>query len=186
DCGKQVYLGGFDTAYMAARAYDKVAIRFRGAGADINFNLSDYVDDLKQMGNLTKEEFVHILRQQCTAFSRASSKYRGVTLHKSGRWESRMVQIHGKKASAQTSKKRNAMEAVNIFDKYSLCRNELHATKNESVEQNLDLSLGLSSPIVGCTLVAKDNKKNPVLGINCNPNTHVGSHGKKVRHMKTT
>lgn len=51
DCGKQVYLGGFDTAHAAARAYDRAAIKFRGLEADINFNLSDYEDDLKQMRN---------------------------------------------------------------------------------------------------------------------------------------
>jgi hypothetical protein len=32
------------------RAYDRAAIKFRGVDADINFNLSDYEDDLKQVG----------------------------------------------------------------------------------------------------------------------------------------
>ncbi|XP_073274493.1 floral homeotic protein APETALA 2-like isoform X2 [Primulina huaijiensis] len=49
------------------------------------------------MKNLTKEEFVHILRRQSTGFCRGSSKYRGVTLHKCGRWEARMGQFLGKK-----------------------------------------------------------------------------------------
>lgn len=109
------------------RAYDRAAIRFRGLDADINFNLSDYEEDLKQVAvaliliqygfdyfrfrftelfplfvewqikHLTKEEFVHILRRQSTGFSRGSSKYRGVTLHKCGRWEARMGQFLGKK-----------------------------------------------------------------------------------------
>ena len=31
------------------RAYDRAAIKFRGVGTDINFNLNDYDDDLKQV-----------------------------------------------------------------------------------------------------------------------------------------
>jgi AP2-like factor, euAP2 lineage len=34
---------------MACRAYDRAAIKFRGVDADINFNLSDYEDDMKQV-----------------------------------------------------------------------------------------------------------------------------------------
>lgn len=51
----------------------------------------------EQMKNLSKEEFVHILRRHSNGFSRGSSKYRGVTLHKCGRWEARMGQLLGKK-----------------------------------------------------------------------------------------
>lgn len=51
---------------------------------------------LKQVQNLSKEEFVHILRRQSTGFSRGSSKYRGVTLHKYGKWETGMGQLLAK------------------------------------------------------------------------------------------
>ncbi|KAF9596956.1 hypothetical protein IFM89_014600 [Coptis chinensis] len=173
DCGKQVYLGGFDTAHAAARAYDRAAIKFRGVEADINFNLSDYEDDMKQMRNLTKEEFVHILRRHSTGFARGSSKYRGVTLHKCGRWEARMGQFLGKnrgvvwfldtvcmhgnpviiventtlacRAYDKAAIKCNGREAVTNFEP-STYENEIPESENGGDACNLDLNLGISPP----------------------------------------
>ncbi|RXI04922.1 hypothetical protein DVH24_039196 [Malus domestica] len=64
----EYFFRGFDTAHAAARAYDRPAIKFRGIEADINFSVGDYKDDIKQMRNFTKEEFVHILRRQSTGY----------------------------------------------------------------------------------------------------------------------
>lgn len=41
-----LFLVGF---FLNCRAYDRAAIKFRGVDADINFNLTDYEDDLKQV-----------------------------------------------------------------------------------------------------------------------------------------
>ncbi|KAL0460654.1 UNVERIFIED_CONTAM: Ethylene-responsive transcription factor RAP2-7 [Sesamum latifolium] len=146
DCGKQVYLGGFDTALAAARAYDRAAIKFRGVDADINFNLSDYEEDMKQTKNLTKEEFVHILRRQSTGFSRGSSKYRGVTLHKCGRWEARMGQFLGKKAYDKAAIQCNGRDAVTNFEPSTYDNGEMiPKPRNEGSQDDLDLNLGMST-----------------------------------------
>ncbi|KAK4436039.1 APETALA2-like protein 1 [Sesamum alatum] len=144
DCGKQVYLGGFDTAHAAARAYDRAAVKFRGVDADINFNISDYEEDMKQMKNLTKEEFVQILRRQNTGFSRGSLKYRGGSLQKYGLSEAQMVQFLGEKDYDKATIVYNQRAAVTNFMP-SNYKAEINTTSTAGGSgRNVDLNLGIS------------------------------------------
>ncbi|WJX10962.1 hypothetical protein P8452_01630 [Trifolium repens] len=136
DCGKQVYLGGFDTSHAAARAYDRAAIMFRGVDADINFILSDYEEDLKQMRGLSKEEFVQRLRRQTNGNSRRSSTYKSaLPFQKYGQEDPPFVA----KTFCHKSHMKLDHEVETSFKASTTYKGEIIANSNKL--HNLDLSL---------------------------------------------
>ncbi|KAH1157592.1 hypothetical protein GLYMA_11G045800v4 [Glycine max] len=96
--GRQVYLGGYDMEEKAARAYDMAALKYWGPSSHINFPLENYQNELEEMKNMTRQEYVAHLR---SGFSRGASMYRGVTRshrhHQHGRWQARIGRVAGNK-----------------------------------------------------------------------------------------
>ncbi|KAA8531535.1 hypothetical protein F0562_006244 [Nyssa sinensis] len=96
--GRQVYLGGYDMEEKAARAYDLAALKYWGPSTHINFPLENYQQELEEMKNMTRQEYVAHLRRKSSGFSRGASMYRGVTRHhQHGRWQARIGRVAGNK-----------------------------------------------------------------------------------------
>ncbi|XP_051139021.1 AP2-like ethylene-responsive transcription factor ANT isoform X2 [Andrographis paniculata] len=96
--GRQVYLGGYDKEEKAARAYDLAALKYWGPSTHINFGLENYHQELQEMQNMSRQEYVAHLRRKSSGFSRGASIYRGVTRHhQHGRWQARIGRVAGNK-----------------------------------------------------------------------------------------
>ncbi|KAH7564950.1 hypothetical protein JRO89_XS09G0085200 [Xanthoceras sorbifolium] len=90
--------GAYDDEEAAARAYDLAALKYWGHDTILNFPLSSYEEELKEMEAQSKEEYIGSLRRKSSGFSRGVSKYRGVARHHhNGRWEARIGRVFGNK-----------------------------------------------------------------------------------------
>ncbi|THU61869.1 hypothetical protein C4D60_Mb07t27800 [Musa balbisiana] len=95
--------GGYDMEEKAARAYDLAALKYWGTSTHINFpvgwkQLEDYQEELEEMKNMSRQEYVAHLRRKSSGFSRGASMYRGVTRHhQHGRWQARIGRVSGNK-----------------------------------------------------------------------------------------
>ncbi|KAL4283708.1 hypothetical protein GQ457_16G015670 [Hibiscus cannabinus] len=90
--------GGYDMEDKAARAYDLAALKYWGPSTHINFPLENYRQELEEMENMNRQEYVAHLRRKSSGFSRGASIYRGVTRHhQHGRWQARIGRVAGNK-----------------------------------------------------------------------------------------
>ncbi|PON70398.1 AP2/ERF transcription factor, partial [Parasponia andersonii] len=90
--------GAYDDEEAAAHAYDLAALKYWGHETILNFPLSTYEKELKDMEGVAREEYIGSLRRKSSGFSRGVSKYRGVARHHhNGRWEARIGRVFGNK-----------------------------------------------------------------------------------------
>ncbi|MCD7460561.1 AP2-like ethylene-responsive transcription factor crl5 [Datura stramonium] len=54
--------GGYDMEDKAARAYDLVALKYWGPSTHINFLLENYQQELEEIKNMTRQQYVAHLR----------------------------------------------------------------------------------------------------------------------------
>ncbi|KAG0492633.1 hypothetical protein HPP92_006031 [Vanilla planifolia] len=60
--------------------------------------LENYQEEMEEMKNMTRQEYVAHLRRKSSGFSRGASIYRGVTRHhQHGRWQARIGRVAGNK-----------------------------------------------------------------------------------------
>ncbi|KAJ8536156.1 hypothetical protein K7X08_034557 [Anisodus acutangulus] len=90
--------GAYDDEEAAAHAYDLAVLKYWGQDTILNFPVSTYEKELKEMEGQSKEEYIGSLRRKSSGFSRGVSKYRGVARHHhNGRWEARIGRVFGNK-----------------------------------------------------------------------------------------
>ncbi|ESW10404.1 hypothetical protein PHAVU_009G206500 [Phaseolus vulgaris] len=90
--------GAYDDEEAAAHAYDLAALKYWGQDTILNFPLSTYQNEVKEMECQSREEYIGSLRRKSSGFSRGVSKYRGVARHHhNGRWEARIGRVFGNK-----------------------------------------------------------------------------------------
>ncbi|KAL9323239.1 hypothetical protein ACSQ67_011292 [Phaseolus vulgaris] len=93
-----IHGGAYDDEDAAARAYDLAALKYWGSETLLNFPVSNYEEQLKEMEDQSKEEYIGSLRRKSSGFSRGVSKFRGVARHhQNGRWEARIGRVLGNK-----------------------------------------------------------------------------------------
>ncbi|KAK6147649.1 hypothetical protein DH2020_018561 [Rehmannia glutinosa] len=73
--------GGYDMEEKAARAYDLAALKYWGPPTHINFPLENYHQELEEMKNMSRQEYVAHLRRH----------------HQHGRWQARIGRVAGNK-----------------------------------------------------------------------------------------
>ncbi|KAI4315101.1 hypothetical protein L6164_027947 [Bauhinia variegata] len=173
--GRQVYLGGYDMEEKAARAYDLAALKYWGPSTHINFPLENYLNEIEEMKNMTRQEYVAHLRRRSSGFSRGASMYRGVTRHhQHGRWQARIGRVAGNK-DLYLGTFSTQEEAAEAYDIAAIKFRGLNAVTNFDISRYDVEKIMASSTLLSGELAKRHREidiQNEVINHNHNPSTY--------------
>ncbi|KAL5777547.1 hypothetical protein ACOSP7_010473 [Xanthoceras sorbifolium] len=165
--------GGYDMEEKAARAYDLAALKYWGPSTHINFPLENYRDELEEMKNMSRQEYVAHLRRKSSGFSRGASMYRGVTRHhQHGRWQARIGRVAGNK-DLYLGTFSTQEEAAEAYDIAAIKFRGVNAVTNFDITR-YDVERIMASNTLLAGEFARRNKetKSSIEAIEYNPPTH--------------